>query len=81
MPQQVSEQRKRIESLLASHGRAKREVYLDLENSGLIFKEALERMIEAYREHGYGHPSITHKPGWSAYEIILEAMELSLIHI
>lgn len=75
MPQQVSERRKRIESLLASHGGAKREVYLDLENSGLIFEEALERMIEAYREHGYGHPSITHKPGWSAYEIILEAIE------
>ncbi|MCP8311128.1 MAG: cysteine desulfurase, partial [Candidatus Methylarchaceae archaeon HK01M] len=50
----------------------KKEVYLDSENSGLIFPEALEEMILRYREVGYGHPSITHKIGWESYEALFE---------
>ena len=30
-------------------------------------------MIRAYREYGYGHPSITHRIGWQSYELILKA--------
>jgi len=63
-----------IRSLLEAHGKPRREVYLDLENSGIIFKEALEEMVKACREYGYGHPSITHRIGWQSYEIVLKAI-------
>jgi cysteine desulfurase len=64
-----------VKDLLESHGKPLREVYLDSENSGLIFPEALEEMVRTYRDYGYGHPSITHKKGWEAYEIIHKATD------
>ncbi|MCS7132482.1 MAG: cysteine desulfurase [Aigarchaeota archaeon] len=64
-----------LRALIEAHGRPEREVYLDLENSGLIFEEALNELLKSYRESGYGHPSITHKPGWSSLELLLEAKE------
>ncbi|RLE52434.1 MAG: cysteine desulfurase, partial [Candidatus Methanomethylicota archaeon] len=57
-----------VEDLIEMHGKPPREVYLDSENSGLIFPEALMEMIRCYKEVGYGHPSITHKVGWESYE-------------
>jgi len=65
------EQLEKVKSLVRAHGGPRREVYLDLENSGLAFEEALEALQEAYRS--YGNPSITHRPGWRALEVILEA--------
>ena len=67
---------KDVRSLLESHGKPKKEVYLDSENSGLIFPEALEALIEAYKNIGYGHPSITHKIGWESYEILYESSNI-----
>jgi len=67
------DERKHVESLLRLHGEVEREVYLDLENSGLIFPEALDAMIKAY--NSCGHPSITHKLGWRGYGEILAAEE------
>jgi len=64
---------KSIESLLEAHGQPRVEVYLDHENSGIIFPEALASMVEAYRSLGRGHPSITHKAGWQAYQALYEA--------
>ncbi|MEM2122848.1 MAG: cysteine desulfurase family protein [Candidatus Bathyarchaeia archaeon] len=64
-----------MKGLIELHGEAEREVYLDSENSGLIFPEALEKLVKAYSEAGYGNPSITHKPGWESYEIIYQASE------
>ena len=61
---------KSIKGLLESHGKPPREVYLDSENSGMIFPESLEEMIRTYRECDYGHPSITHKPGWQSFELM-----------
>ncbi|MEM3677347.1 MAG: cysteine desulfurase family protein [Candidatus Bathyarchaeia archaeon] len=52
-----------------------REVYLDSENSGLIFLEALEELVRVYRTAGYGNPSITHKAGWESYETLYRASE------
>ena len=75
MRQALSKHLKDVRALIQAHGEPRREVYLDLENSGLIFEEALNELLKAYREYGYGHPSITHKPGWSAFEILLEAKE------
>lgn len=65
-----------VKALLASHGTPPREVYLDLENAGLVLPEALRAMIEAYEKRGFGHPSITHKAGWEAYELLYESAEI-----
>ncbi len=52
-----------------------REVYLDSENSGAIFPDALEEMVKCYKEVGYGNPSITHKIGWESYEVLYKSSE------
>ncbi len=59
-----------IEDLLEAHGVPEREVYLDAENSGPIFSEALDSMEKAYTGAGRGHPSITHRIGWETYEML-----------
>ncbi|WFN35345.1 cysteine desulfurase [Methanogenium sp. S4BF] len=59
-----------IADLLEAHGIPEREVYLDAENSGPIFPEALEAMRNAYLSGGRGHPSITHRIGWETYETL-----------
>lgn len=59
-----------VTALLESHGIPKREVYLDSENSGMVFPQALEAMLAAYQSGGQGHPSITHRKGWEAYETL-----------
>ncbi|MEM4718914.1 MAG: cysteine desulfurase family protein [Nitrososphaerota archaeon] len=71
MGKDLLEQLEKVKSLVRAHGGPRREVYLDLENSGLAFEEALAALQEAYRS--YGNPSITHRPGWRALEVILEA--------
>jgi cysteine desulfurase len=62
-----------VEDLLESHGKPKREVYLDAENSGPIFPEALEAMRDAYLGNGKGHPAITHRIGWETYELLYQS--------
>jgi cysteine desulfurase len=62
-----------IGPLLESHGSPGREVYLDSENSGMIFPGAIEAMVEAYGGAGRGHPSITHRAGWEAYEALFKS--------
>ena len=64
-----------VRELIEAHESVEREVYYDLENSGLIAPEALEAMTEVYRGRGYGHPSITNKPGWEAYEALFTSAE------
>jgi cysteine desulfurase len=59
-----------VAALLESHGVPAREVYLDSENSGMTFPQALEAMQKAYSGSGMGHPSITHRKGWEAYETL-----------
>ncbi|MBS7611604.1 cysteine desulfurase [Candidatus Bathyarchaeota archaeon] len=62
-----------VEGLLKAHGVSEREVYLDSENSGLIFPEALKAMVDSYEEAARGHPAITHKLGWESYEKLYES--------
>jgi cysteine desulfurase len=62
-----------VAALLESHGVPQREVYLDSENSGMIFPQALAAMQEAYTGSGMGHPSITHRKGWEAYETLYKS--------
>ncbi len=65
-----------VRELLEAHGRPPREVYFDLENSGYVPREVVEAMVPYFNSVGYGHPSITHRPGWEAYEVIHETKEL-----
>jgi cysteine desulfurase len=65
-----------VRELLKAHGKPAREVYYDLENSGWVPPEVVEAMIPYYNTVGYGHPSITHRVGWEALEVVYEAKEL-----
>ncbi|MCS7102410.1 MAG: cysteine desulfurase [Candidatus Korarchaeum sp.] len=65
-----------VKDLLRVHGKPAREVYLDNENSGWIPREVVEAMLPYFNSVGYGHPSITNKPGWEAFEVIEETSEL-----
>lgn len=65
-----------VKGLLKEHGTPSREVYLDLENSGYVPDEVVDAMIPFFNKRGYGHPSITHKPGWEALDLLVETKEL-----
>jgi len=65
-----------VEELLRQHGKPEKEVYFDLENSGLVPQEVVEAMLPYFNKRGYGHPSITHKIGWEAYEVVHTTREL-----
>jgi len=72
----LSEVKRDAKDLLKAHGAPIRQVYLDSENSGLIFPEAIEDMVKCYTVFGYGHPSITHKVGWETYEVLMKSSEI-----
>lgn len=65
-----------IKDLLKAHGKPKREVYFDLENSGFVPDEVVEAMLPYFNKKGYGHPAITHKVGWEAFEVLDETKNL-----
>lgn len=71
--QRKPEELEKVRELLEKHGKPEREVYFDLENSGWVPPEVVNAMIPYYNKYGYGHPSITNKPGWEALESLLEA--------
>jgi cysteine desulfurase len=62
-----------VEALLKAHENLKREVYLDNENSTVVPKEVLDEMLPYYTQKAYGNPTLTHKPGWEAFETIMKA--------
>jgi cysteine desulfurase len=64
-----------VEELIKAHEGVEREVYLDLENSSPVPKEIVKAMIPYFSELAYGNPTITHKPGWMAYETIQKASQ------
>ncbi|MCX8177519.1 MAG: cysteine desulfurase [Candidatus Bathyarchaeota archaeon] len=64
-----------IKELIKVHEGLKREVYLDVENGGIVAKEVLESMLPYFNQRGYGNPTLTHKPGWEAYETIVESAQ------
>ncbi len=67
---------KKIRELLEYHGKPPRNIYFDLENSGWVPPDVVEAMKPYYNIYGYGHPSITHRVGWEALELVYEAKEL-----
>ena len=64
-----------VKELIKAHEGIKKEVYLDQENSTPTPMEIVEAMIPYFTEKAYGNPTVTHKPGWMAYETIQKASE------
>jgi len=64
-----------VKGLLKAHEDVKREVYLDNENSTPVPKDVVEAMLPYYAKRAYGNPTLTHKPGWEAFETIMESSQ------
>jgi len=64
-----------VKELLKAHKRQKREVYLDIENSSAVPTEVVDAMVPYYGRLAYGNPTLTHKPGWEAFETIMESSQ------
>ncbi len=64
-----------VKELLKAHEGLTREVYLDNENSSITPKEVIDAMLPYYSQRAYGNPTLTHKPGWEAFETIMESAQ------
>jgi cysteine desulfurase len=64
-----------VKELLKAHEGIKHEVYLDNENSSMVPKEVVDAMLPYYDQLAYGNPTLTHKPGWEAFETIMESSQ------
>lgn len=64
-----------VKELLKAHESLKHEVYLDNENSSMVPDEVIQAMIPYYNLRAFGNPTLTHKPGWEAYETIMESTQ------
>ncbi|MEM3839597.1 MAG: cysteine desulfurase family protein [Candidatus Bathyarchaeia archaeon] len=64
-----------VRELLKAHEGLKREVYLDIENSSMVPTEVVEAMLPYFNQRAYGNPTLTHKPGWEAFEAIMESAQ------
>jgi len=62
-----------VRELLKAHEGLKHEVYLDIENSSFVPADVLEAMLPYFNQRAYGNPTLTHKPGWEAFEAIMES--------
>ncbi len=60
-----------VKELLKAHKGLKHEVYLDSENSSMVPNEVIEAMLPYYSRRAFGNPTLTHKPGWEAFETIM----------
>jgi cysteine desulfurase len=64
-----------VRELLKAHEGLKKEVYLDIENSSAVPKEIVDAMQPYFNQRAYGNPTLTHKPGWEAFETIMESAQ------
>jgi cysteine desulfurase len=64
-----------VKELLKAHEGITHEVYLDNENSTMVPQEVVEAMLPYYSRKAYGNPTLTHKPGWAAFETIMESQQ------
>jgi len=64
-----------VKELLKAHEGITHEVYLDNENSSMVPKEVVDAMLPYYSKLAYGNPTLTHKPGWEAFETIMESSQ------
>ena len=64
-----------VKDLLKLHEGITREVYLDNENSSIVPKEVVDAMLPYFNKKAYGNPTLTHKPGWEAFEVIMNSFQ------
>ena len=64
-----------VKALIKAHENLPREVYLDNENSSMVPQEVVDAMLPYYSQKAYGNPTLTHKLGWEAFEIIMESAQ------
>jgi cysteine desulfurase len=64
-----------VKELLKAHEGITHEVYLDNENSTAVPKDVVDAMLPYYNQRAYGNPTLTHKPGWEAFETIMESSQ------
>ena len=64
-----------VKALLKAHEGITHEVYLDNENSTMVPQEVVDAMLPYYNKKAYGNPTLTHKPGWEAFETIMESQQ------
>ena len=70
-----------VEDLIEAHKDIAKEVYFDIENSSPVPRKVIEAMLPYYNRKAYGNPTLTHKPGWEAYETILAASKIVASYI
>ncbi len=64
-----------VKELLKLHEGITHEVYLDNENSSIVPQEVIDAMLPYYNKKAYGNPSLTHKPGWEAFEVVMTSFQ------
>jgi len=64
-----------VKELLKLHEGITHEVYLDNENSSIVPQEVVDAMLPYFNKKAYGNPTLTHKPGWEAFEIIINCFK------
>jgi cysteine desulfurase len=64
-----------VRELLKLHEGVTRQVYLDNENSSMVPKEVVDAMLPYFNSVAYGNPTLTHKPGWEAFEVIMNCFQ------
>src|SRR4030067_1355064 len=64
-----------VKALLKAHEGITPKVSLDNENSTMVPQEVVEAMLPYYNKKAYGNPTLTHKPGWEAFETIMESQQ------
>jgi cysteine desulfurase len=64
-----------VKELLKLHEGITHEVYLDNENSSIVPQEIVDAMLPYWNKKAYGNPTLTHKPGWEAFEVIMNCFQ------
>ena len=64
-----------VKELLKLHEGITHEVYLDNENSSIVPQEIVDSMLPYFNKKAYGNPTLTHKPGWEAFEVIMNCFQ------
>ncbi len=64
-----------VKELLKLHEGITHEVYLDNENSSIVPQEVIDEMLPYFNKKAYGNPTLTHKPGWEAFEVIINCFK------
>jgi cysteine desulfurase len=60
-----------VKELLKLHEGITHEVYLDNENSSIVPQEVVDAMLPYWNKKAYANPTLTHKPGWEAFDTIM----------